>query len=133
MSPELGARLRANYPLIFTAESISDPGYPDLPAMPSAFASWGFECGDGWFDLIDALCATLQNATANGAPQVVATQVKEKFGVLRFYANGHNAVQEGMIELAEIISSRLCEVCGNRGRVIRDEWIRTRCPEHEQN
>ncbi|MEX3897837.1 hypothetical protein [Paraburkholderia sp. BR10954] len=133
MRPELSAQLRAAYALIFNVEPIANPDDPDMPAIPSAFASWGFECADGWFDLIDVLCATLQNATANGAPQVVATQVKEKFGVLRFYANGHNAVQEGMIELAEMISARLCEVCGNRGRVIRDQWIRTRCPEHEQN
>ncbi|MGF6636517.1 hypothetical protein OKW39_003668 [Paraburkholderia sp. MM6662-R1] len=133
MRPELDAKLRANYPLIFTADTVADPDDPDLPAMPSAFASWGFECGDGWYDLIDALCAALQNATANGAPQVVATQVKEKFGTLRFYASGHNSAQDGMIELAEMLSARLCELCGNRGRLYRDEWIRTRCPEHEHN
>ncbi|MBC8736383.1 hypothetical protein F6X40_05975 [Paraburkholderia sp. UCT31] len=63
------------------------------------------------------------------APQVVATQVKEKFGTLRFYASGHNSAQDGMIELAEMLSARLCELCGNRGRLYRDEWIiRTRCP-----
>ncbi|MGF6289652.1 hypothetical protein [Paraburkholderia youngii] len=132
MSPELDAKLRANYPLIFAAEPIADPAEPDLPATPSPFASWGFECGDGWFDLIDALCATLQNATANGAPQVVATQVKEKFGTLRFYTSDHDSAQDGMIELAEMLSAHLCELCGNRGRLYRDEWlIRTRCPEHQ--
>ncbi|WP_233808915.1 hypothetical protein [Paraburkholderia sp. HP33-1] len=131
MSPELSARLRADYPMIFTAPPIDDPDSPDVPPLPSAFEAWGFECGDGWYDLIDALCAMLQYATKNGAPQVVARQMKEKFGGLRFAAAGHNDEQEGMIELAEYMSGRVCEVCGNRGRVLRNGWIRTRCPDHE--
>jgi hypothetical protein len=128
LSPELDAKLRADYPLIFTAEPICDP---DEPAMPSPFATWGFECGDGWYDLVDALCLNLQHATKNGAPQVVASQVKAKFGTLRFYVGGRNDEQAGMIQLAETMSARICEMCGNRGKLIRGDWIKTRCPEHE--
>ncbi|MGF6511313.1 hypothetical protein [Paraburkholderia sp. 32] len=131
MRPELDAKLRANYPLIFTAEPIADPDDPDLPATPSPFASWGFECGDGWYDLVDTLCAALQIETKNGAPQVLALQVKEKLGGLRFHARGQNEVHEGMIGLAEMLSVRLCEVCGNRGSILRDGGIRTRCAEHQ--
>ncbi|KAA1013175.1 hypothetical protein FVF58_10430 [Paraburkholderia panacisoli] len=131
MSPELEAKLRADYPLIFTAEPIGDPDDPDVPAVLTLCATWGFECGDGWYDLIDVLCLNLQYATKNGAPQVVARQVKEKFGGLRFYAGGPNDEQAGMIQVAASMSTRLCEVCGNRGKLVRNGWIKTRCAEHE--
>ncbi len=133
MSPGSDARLRADYPLIFVVEPIADPDDPVMPAVQSPFAHWGFECGDGWYDLIDALCLQLQFATKNGAPQVVARQVKEKFGRLRFYTCGQNDEQQGMIVLAEAMSARLCEVCGNRGRIVEDQWLRSRCPEHAIN
>lgn len=133
MSPELDAKLHTDYPLIFVVEPIADPDDPAMTAVQSPFAHWGFECGDGWYDLIDTLCLQLQFATKNGAPQVVASQVKEKFGVLRFYTRGQNDNQEGMIELAEAMSARLCEVCGNRGRIVKNRWLRTRCPLHAQN
>lgn len=132
MSPELEAKLRAAYPRIFTAEPIGDPDDPDVPAVPTFITTWGFECGDGWYDLLDVLCFNLQYATKNGAPQVVARQVKEKFGGLRFYADGANDEQAAMIQVAASMSARLCEVCGNRGKLIRNDWIKTRCPEHEK-
>ena len=131
LSPELENELRTRYPLIFSVEPLADRGDPDMPASPSTLATWGFECGDGWYELIDALCLNLQHATKNGAPQVVATQVKEKFGALSFRTTGVNDEQEGMIALAETMSARLCDVCGNRGKLIRAGWVRCRCPEHE--
>ncbi|MGF6447121.1 hypothetical protein [Paraburkholderia youngii] len=133
MSPELDAKLRAHYPAIFTVDPVGDPYDLDGPPVPSAFATWGFECGDGWYDLLNALCLNLQHATKCGASQVVAVQVKEKFGGLCFYANGPDAEQAGMIELAETMSKQLCEVCGNRGKAIRNGGIKTRCPEHEND
>ncbi|MCX5538083.1 hypothetical protein M3A49_00970 [Paraburkholderia sp. CNPSo 3076] len=133
MKPELDAKLRSDYPLIFTVEPTVDPDDSDVPPVPSPFAMRGFECGDGWYDLIDVLCLNLQHATKNGAPQIVASQVKEKFGGLRFYANGPDGEQAAMIGLAETMSKRLCEVCGNRGKVIRNGWIQTRCPQHEND
>jgi hypothetical protein len=36
-----------------------------------------------------------------------------------------------MIELAEYMSGCVCEVCGNRGKVLRNGSIKTRCPDHE--
>ena len=53
---------------------------------------WGLEVPESWLPIIDALCDCLQNYTYIGSgfnkyPQVVATQVKEKFGELRFYYN----------------------------------------------
>lgn len=60
----------------------------------------------------------------------VAEQVKEKFGGLRFYARGGTSEQRSMIGLAEKMSSRICECCGNRGMTYRLGWHRTLCPEH---
>ena len=61
----------------------------DLRQRSESRMSDGFACGDGWFDLVDALCEQIQFETdKNCAPQVVATQVKEKFGTLRFHVIG---------------------------------------------
>lgn len=111
MSPELSQQLRARYPAILEyIQRVS--------------------CGDGWFDLIDALCANLQAATKHGGQQVVASDLKEKYGALRFYHCGVNDEQDGMIELAEAFSKRICEVCGSRGRLRGNGWITTRCDAH---
>ncbi|MCX9156490.1 hypothetical protein OPU71_10190 [Niveibacterium sp. 24ML] len=95
--------------------------------------SRGFSCGDGWFDLIDVLCERLQFFTDhNKSPQVVAIQVKEKFGALCFYVRNANDVQRGMIAMAEAMSVRICDECGKPGKLlIANGWHMTRCDEHE--
>lgn len=46
---------------------------------------WGFEFGDGWFTLLENLCAAITRKVGAGTmPPVVATQVKEQSGYLRF-------------------------------------------------
>ncbi len=73
------------------------------------------ECGDGWFDVLDVLCARLQFHTdTDGAPQVVAVQVKEKAGALRFYAEGADEMHGGMIDVAQAMSEHFCQSCGGR-------------------
>lgn len=95
--------------------------------------SRGIECRDGWYTLIDTLFAGLQQKTDNGnAGQVVAMQVKEKFGGLRFYAASASEGQRAMIELVESLSRRTCEVCGAPGEQLSDGWIRTRCNSHQE-
>jgi hypothetical protein len=122
LSPNLEEQLRERYPLIFADRIIKS--YPD----PVPF--WGFGCGDGWFDLIDTLCHNLQRATKSGSPQVVAEQVKEKFGGLCFYVDSRDERQDGMIEMAESMSFLICDVCGDRGKKGGSGWIRVRCPKH---
>jgi len=64
----------------------------------------------------------------------VVSQVKEKFGGLRFYVYGATDEQYGMIRLAEAMSYKVCEVCGSRGKPNRDGgWISTRCKEHRDS
>jgi hypothetical protein len=92
-----------------------------------------FDFGDGWFDLIDVLCQQLQFWTDhNGAPQVVADRVKQKFGMLRFGCSSGNDETSGMVYVAEAMSARICEICGKLGKTEAStrRWLRTRSPEH---
>jgi hypothetical protein len=73
--------------------------------------------GDGWFGIIDSLCAELSiQVKAGKIPPVVALQVKQKSGYLRFYIRGHfnrDANQEAhrLIGLAQQKAEHL-EQCG---------------------
>lgn len=61
-------------------------------------------------------------------PQVIATQVKEKFGGLRFYYNGGNDKIDGMIWLTESLSYKICQNCGSIENVGQTTgWIYTIC------
>ena len=92
---------------------------------------WGFECGDGWFDLIDELCSTIQNyIDNNNQVQVTVSQVKEKFGTLRFYCANDNRLVQGMIWFAEAMSERICETCGAKGKLITKGWHYVACDQH---
>lgn len=61
--------------------------------------------------------------------QVVLSQVKEKFGTLRFYYNGGHSDDyiNGLVSMAESMSGRMCEDCGNVGKRNGGGWIRTLC------
>ena len=47
--------------------------------------AWGIECGDGWFSLLNKMCQDITELSKGKDIQVIAHQVKEKFGGLRFY------------------------------------------------
>lgn len=179
MSPELDERLVKKYPKIFKDR------YAD---MRTTAMCWGFECGDGWYNIIDALCANIQShidwrrsdraralrfnralkQALNGNEdslikyfsykgnvndhavrsaleaieskkyrdvpdkihQVVVTQVKEKFGTLRFYYNGGDDTIRGMVNMADSMSARTCETCGSPGKLHQRGWHYVACPNH---
>lgn len=184
MRKELDEALCKKYPEIFRDRH----GNIMESLMP-----WGFECSDGWYNIIDALCANIQNYIRNNRneidtkkrvlqkqeyaqqgnwdavftdksekewlatatpdqiekeknrilnigkywqkeikeiPQVVAVQVKEKYGTLRFYVNYEDGYIRGLISMAESMSGRTCEVCGNPGTRRDGGWIQTLCDEH---
>lgn len=147
---------------------------------------WGFGHADGWFNIIDMLCACIDEHVkwkresrardllynrrlkraikhndyqllinpkiANNeyhikecehvfneqkyrdvterVEHVVVEQVKEKFGSLRFYYRGGDSVVDGMVRMAEMMSSVTCEVCGKPGKMRGGGWIKTLCDEH---
>ena len=92
----------------------------------------GLECGDGWFTLIDTLCAQIQFYTDNNqVPQVMATQVKEKLGTLRFrFLKGGDEWIRGMAQMAEAMSAHICEICGSPGERCEIRGIQTLCDAH---
>lgn len=60
-------------------------------------------------------------------PQVVAAQVKEKFGTLRFYYDGGDEYIHGLAAMAEAMSARTCEECGAPGKSTQGGWLTTLC------
>lgn len=133
MKAELQNKLFEKYPKIFVQKDLS---------MKETSMCWGIDCGDGWYTLLDCLCFELQKLTDNGEdtynyypfgkffanlfrngklmgrwtkkslPQIEATQIKEKFGTLRFYNSGHCKQAEVLISYAETLSAQTCEICG---------------------
>jgi hypothetical protein len=67
------------------------------------------------------------NEVVPPCPQVVADQVKEKFGTLRFYYSGGDDVVDGMVRMAEAMTEVTCEGCGSPGERRGGGWIRTEC------
>ena len=116
--------------------------YPKIFSQPFG----GFAVGPGWWPLIKTLCHLIQshidwkNNRAEKYPdlmykpveQVVAHQIKEKFGGLRFYYDGGNDIIAGMVTMAEEIANQTCETCGSPGRTYSSGWVRTLCEKHEQ-
>jgi len=146
--------------------------------MRTTAMCWGFECGDGWFNIIDTLCGTIcsdwlfakeqyehlqtrvgktrYDFTRHLLPRdtdivtekdvaeaktimeeeearvPVVTQVKEKYGGLRFYVHGASDEQYAYIRFAESMSYRTCDVCGDKGKPNREGWVTTRCAKHRE-
>lgn len=70
-------------------------------------------CPAGWLPLLDYLCEHLQFICDNNEiDQVVAVQVKEKFGELRFKHRGGDASTRAVVLFAEGLSKRICPVSG---------------------
>lgn len=94
-------------------------------------AKIGFECDSGWYKIIDKLCSDIQEyIDKTGEEQVIATQVKEKFGGLRFYINAASDHVYDLIHAAEKESYKTCELCGKEGKPRDSGWIKTLCEAH---
>lgn len=100
---------------------------------------FGFECGNGWFDLIDNLSTEIEKICEKNnvePPQIV--QVKEKFGGLRYYSGGINRkVSKEVFDLiikAEELSFKICERCGSVNNVTQNSkgWRKSLCEKCRQ-
>jgi hypothetical protein len=127
MKRELDELLCKKYPKMFVNRHAD---------MTTTAMCWGFACGDGWFNIIDQLCANIQshidwkNKEKEIVPQVTVVQVKEKFGGLRFYYDGGDDYIHGLSSMAESISELTCETCGNPVKRQGGGWVYTACEEH---
>ena len=146
MKKELDQQLCEKYPLLFKNRNAS---------MMETLMCWGFEHGDGWYNIINALCDNMQShidwshkqnawdlkwnlehpdeqrPVREPVAQVVVIQVKEKFGSLRFYYEGGDDTISGMVRMAESMSAVMCEECGAPAETRGPGWIRTLCEVHE--
>ena len=123
MRQELDDLLCLRYPEIFRNRHGS---------MKATSMCWGFTCGDGWFDLIDGMCAKIAAAVEEGAmPPVVAVQVKQKMGVFCFYTTGGNSETTRLWVEALHASETICEECGAHGSLSAlDAYFQVLCPTH---
>ena len=125
MRQELDEKLCKDYPKIF-ANRFGD--------MTETAMCWGFECGDGWYPLINLLCREIQWHLDKNAKeettQFVASQVKEKYGTLRFYGDGGDDKINNFIWFAEVMSGITCEKCGAPGKHRGRGWFYTACDAH---
>ena len=181
MKQSLDKQLCEKYPKIF-----ADRYKP----MTETAMCWGFECGDGWYNILNQLCSNIQShidwkrkqkagalrynralkkalnsgdrswliryyttgdrdlvdwmlkrieddisaakfRKVDDAPkQVVASQIKEKFGTLRFYYSGGDEYISGLTAMAESMSAVICEECGNPGKIRGRGWLYTTCDAH---
>ena len=117
MNNEIEAELYKKYPALFSSRL--DRTSPMI---------FGCEHGDGWANLIRAMCSSL-----SGQEGVTFSQIKEKFGTLRVYRNGPGGdFADGVIRMAEDMSRYVCEVCGNPGKTRGKGWLSTLCDRCEK-
>lgn len=96
------------------------------------FPMFGFECGIGWYNILSTLLKLIDHhfkLKYSGVPEGFAiTQIKEKFGGLRFYIDGGDDVVYGYIQFAEHVANSTCEFCGSNVAVRKSQgWITTAC------
>lgn len=154
-------------------------------SMKETCMCWGFECGNGWYALLEEaarklepLCRAEYEKAASqekpwyryirnaigftirplrlpfvfsilykivnfiqpnvynnavywyGGPPCRASQVKEKFGTLRFYMTSQTLEMDTIIKEAERASSVTCEQCGKKGKLRGHGWLYTACARH---
>lgn len=85
---------------------------------------YGLEHDPGWDQIVRAL--------VDSAGAVTLLQVKEKFGVLRVYAEPDDPGFRERVAAAEQLSARTCERCGEPGsmRTTAEGWMKTLCDRH---
>lgn len=122
MNLKLDRKLCRDFPSVFADRNAS--------RTMSAMAN-GFDCGDGWEPLIRVAAEKL----ADLSPFIKASQVKEKFGSLRFYLSEvppeYDKEAWLTVEIAERASMVTCETCGEVGKLQQHMgWLYTSCAKH---
>lgn len=118
MTPEHTKYLYSTYPALYAQHALD---------MTQTCMCWGFEHGDGWFDIINGLSRKITEIDKRDGTTTKAVQVKEKYGTLRFYEDGGNDAVEAAIEEAENRSAVTCERCGKPGKLRGGWWVSTLC------
>ena len=109
-----------------------------IEAAPSLYGNaFYFECGDGWFNILLEASTSLQKQIETYSKDVrddiVAMQVKEKYGTLRFYLSYYNEELDEIVQQVEKKSACTCEVCGSVGKLRGGMWLYTACDDHTRD
>lgn len=132
MNKELELKLVEKYPVI-----LKDYGGD----VQKTCMHFGMECGDGWYELLNEMLSKLDYISKISGVQVVADQIKEKFGTLRFYyhtivktdLNVDDCIEDiidDIVHCAEYKSQYICENTGSDGVICaRMGWLKTLCKE----
>jgi hypothetical protein len=83
---------------------------------------WRFQCDNGWFEIIYDISVQLQKITS--IQPIEATEVKQKWGSLRYRVNMDSPEIDKLIKHAEDRARVTCEACGARSvtRYICARW-----------
>jgi hypothetical protein len=141
MNDELQNKLYEKYPQLFVNK--------DKTPMQSPMC-FGIETGEGWYEILSSLCWMIKqyedsiiwqtewNQKTNPEYKsdyfpVKFDQIKEKYGGLRVYFSGGDQYIEGLVSMAEAMSYKVCDVCGNKGEANKQGWVSTRCEAHRNS
>ena len=86
MRKELDETLVAKYPLIFRDRNGD---------MRTTLMCWGFECGDGWYNIIDVLCGKLSSEYMSAKSRYEF--IKDKVGQ-KMYGGSGDVITQGEID-----------------------------------
>lgn len=132
MTPENTQKLYEAFPCLYRGRNKS----PQESSM-----HFGFECDDGWFELIWNLSQAIEDeAQSRGLKPHYkrwpdATQVKQKFGSLRFHLAKHTEAAHALIDEARTASETICEACGAPAASVANarRQIKTLCSTHAKD
>ena len=98
---------------------------PD-PDLQQNLMVFGFECGDGWYELLYKLISDI--LATEPSEDFELFQAKEKYGELRVYTNCSTDEIENLIRVAEDTSITICEMCGAKAKTQKVRgWYHTIC------
>ena len=92
-----------------------------------------YEVPQGWRELCQELAVELDRIldtlSEEEKENYKLLQVKEKFGSLRWYDNGHNEKMHQLIRQYEYKAERICCVCGKMATKVTLGWVILFCDE----
>src|SRR5690554_1975647 len=109
MSPQLDKKLVREHPTLFASR---------YAPMSDTAMCWGFACGDGWYEIIKEAADKLEpilRSCKERDPEgwklgyYRASQVKEKYGTLRFYLTAAPDEAYMIVDELERKSAQICE------------------------
>lgn len=132
MREDLERQLVQDFPRTFFREQ---------PRSMEPFAMFGIECGDGWYTLLREGAEKLEPIFVDLIAKdpegfkygyYRTSQIKEKYGTLRWYLAGSSEEMDKIIDEAEEKSAVTCEQCGKAGKLRGYGWYYTACVEHAE-